>query len=74
MWKTIKKVKTMEDEIVEIYANIKQIDNELKALLEEREKYRQILCEMLPCIENAIPEIELKPKEYIIESDKEKHY
>lgn len=62
----------MEDEVIKIYACIKQIDNELQSLLQEREKYRQILCEMLPCIENVVPEMELKPKEEVIESDKKK--
>lgn len=62
----------MEDKVIQIYACIKEIDNELNGLLKEREEYRQILCEMLPGIENAVPEIELKPKEYVIERDKKK--
>ena len=62
----------MEDKVIQVYACIKEIDNELNGLLKEREKYRQILCEMLPGIENSVPELELKPKEYVIERDKKK--
>lgn len=62
----------MEDKVVQIYACIKEIDNELQGLLKEREEYRQMLIEMLPCIENSVPEIELKPKEEVVESDKRK--
>lgn len=62
----------MEDKVVQIYACIKEIDNELNGLLKEREEYRKMLCEMLPGIENSVPEVELKPKEYVIERDKSK--
>ncbi len=62
----------MEDKVVQIYACIKEIDNELQGLLKEREMYRQILCEMMPGIDNVVPEIELKPKEYVMERDKKK--
>ena len=64
----------MEDEIVELYACIKQIDNELESILKERELYRQKLIAMLPNIENSVPEMVLAPKEYEIEKDKVKKY
>lgn len=62
----------MEDKVIQIYACIKEIDNELQGLLKEREMYRQMLIEMLPCIENTVPEIELKPKEEVIENNEMK--
>ncbi len=62
----------MEDKVIQIYACIKEIDNELQGLLKEREEYRQMLIEMLPGIENSILELELKPKEYVMERDKKK--
>lgn len=62
----------MEDEVIKIYACIKQIDNEIAGLLEEREAYRQKLIAILPNIENSVPEMVLAPKEYEIEKDKVK--
>ena len=62
----------MEDKVIQIYACIKEIDNELNGLLKEREEYRQILCTILPNIDNVIPEMVLVPKEYEIEKDKVK--
>ena len=59
----------MEDEAIEIYAVIKQIDKELEGLLKERETARQKLIELLPNIENAVPEMVLAPKEEEIKKE-----
>lgn len=53
----------MTDEQLNMYAYIKQIENEIKSLLQEREMIRQKLCEEVPGIENVLKEMELKPVE-----------
>lgn len=53
----------MTDEQLNMYAYIKQIENEIKSLLQEREMIRQKLCEKVPGIETVLKEMELKPVE-----------
>lgn len=53
----------MTDEQLRMYAYIKQIENEIKSLLQERETIRQKLCEEVPGIEFVLKELELTPVE-----------
>lgn len=53
----------MTDKVIETYAVIKQIDNEIKALLNERETYRQRLIQIMPDAEQIVKEMELAPVE-----------
>jgi hypothetical protein len=54
---------TMNEEVIQLMAYIKQTDNEIKGMLKDREMVRQKLIQILPGAEQIVQEMELTPVE-----------